>query len=100
MQVAHLERGGDYLTVKDNQVVSIHPSTCLTDRPEWIVYNEVVLTNKQYVRTVTAVKGEWLVNIAPEYYDLSNFPEGSARTQLERLFERKRFTEKRKDGKK
>ena len=29
MQVAHLERTGHYLTVKDNQVVQLHPSTCL-----------------------------------------------------------------------
>lgn len=35
MQVAHLERGGNYLTVKDNQVVYLHPSTCLDHKPEW-----------------------------------------------------------------
>lgn len=35
LQVAHLERGGNYLTVKDNQVVYLHPSTCLDHKPEW-----------------------------------------------------------------
>lgn len=35
MQVAHLERNGQYLTVKDNQVVHLHPSTCLDHKPEW-----------------------------------------------------------------
>jgi hypothetical protein len=35
VQVAHLERGGNYLTVKDNQVVYLHPSTCLDHKPEW-----------------------------------------------------------------
>lgn len=35
MQVAHLERGGNYLTVKDNQTVHLHPSTCLDHKPEW-----------------------------------------------------------------
>merc|ERR1711871_337748 len=29
MQVAHLERTGKYLTVKDNQTVDLHPSTAL-----------------------------------------------------------------------
>ncbi|KAG8235870.1 hypothetical protein J437_LFUL016477 [Ladona fulva] len=35
MQVAHLERTGHYLTIKDNQVVQLHPSTCLDHKPEW-----------------------------------------------------------------
>jgi len=35
LQVAHLERGGNYLTVKDNQAVYLHPSTCLDHKPEW-----------------------------------------------------------------
>ena len=36
-QVAHLERTGHYLTVKDNQMVYLHPSTCLDHKPEWYV---------------------------------------------------------------
>ena len=35
MQVAHLEKTGHYLTVKDNQMVHLHPSTCLENKPEW-----------------------------------------------------------------
>ncbi|KRX87940.1 putative pre-mRNA-splicing factor ATP-dependent RNA helicase DHX15 [Trichinella pseudospiralis] len=53
MQVAHLERNGSYLTVKDNQVVQLHPSTVLDHKPEWVLYNEFVLTSKNYIRTVT-----------------------------------------------
>jgi hypothetical protein len=37
VQVAHLERSGTYLTVKDNQQVHLHPSTCLGQKPEWYV---------------------------------------------------------------
>ena len=33
MQTAHLERNGHYLTLKDEQVVMIHPSTCLDNKP-------------------------------------------------------------------
>lgn len=89
MQVAHLERGGHYLTVKDNQSVIFFPSTCLDARPEWVLFNEFVKTTKQYIRTVTAIKGEWLIDIAPSYYDLRNFPEGAARNQLEVLYKQK-----------
>jgi len=61
LQVAHLERTGHYLTVKDNQVVQLHPSTCLDHKPEWVLYNEFVLTTKNYIRTVTDIKAEWYV---------------------------------------
>jgi HrpA-like RNA helicase len=56
VQVAHLERTGHYLTVKDNQVVQLHPSTCLDHKPDWVIYNEFVLTTKNYIRTVTDIK--------------------------------------------
>lgn len=89
MQVAHLEKSGHYLTIKDNQVVAMHPSTCITHKPEWILYNEFVLTSKNFVRTVTQVRGEWLVELAPGYYDVAQFPKSEARTQLERISSRK-----------
>ena len=89
MQTAHLEKSSSYLTIKDNQSVQLHPSTCLDDKPEWVLYNEFVLTSKSYIRTVTRVKGEWLIEIAPHYYQLSNFPaEGGAKRSLEQLYER------------
>mmetsp|Transcript_82589 Transcript_82589/g.130097 ORF Transcript_82589/g.130097 Transcript_82589/m.130097 type:complete len:708 (-) Transcript_82589:50-2173(-) len=89
MQVAHLEKSGHYLTVKDNQVVALHPSTCIQHKPEWVLYNEFVLTSKNFVRTVTQVRGEWLLEIAPSYYNVSEFPKSEAKAQLERLKSRK-----------
>uniref|UniRef100_A0A183T8P2 OB_NTP_bind domain-containing protein n=1 Tax=Schistocephalus solidus TaxID=70667 RepID=A0A183T8P2_SCHSO len=86
--VAHLERTGHYLTVKDNQVVQLHPSTVLDHKPEWVLYNEFVLTTKNYIRTVTEIKPDWLVRIAPQYYDMTNFPECEAKRILERCVHR------------
>ncbi|KAJ0976429.1 hypothetical protein J5N97_018394 [Dioscorea zingiberensis] len=97
MQVAHLERTGHYLTVKDNQVVHLHPSNCLDHKPEWVIYNEFVLTSRNFIRTVTDIRGEWLIDVAPHYYDLSNFPPCEAKRVLERLYS-KREKEK-ADGK-
>ncbi|KAH8389917.1 hypothetical protein KR200_003947 [Drosophila serrata] len=88
MQVAHLERTGHYLTIKDNQNVQLHPSTCLDHKPDWVIYNEFVLTTKNYIRTVTDVKPEWLLSLAPQYYDLNNFPQCEAKRQLELLQQR------------
>eukprot|EP00731_Ephydatia_muelleri_P034453 Em0060g11a len=86
MQVAHLERSGHYLSVKDNQVVQLHPSTCLDHKPEWVLYNEFVLTTKNYIRTCVDIKPEWLIKIAPQYYELSNFPQCEAKRQLEKIY--------------
>ncbi|KAJ1934228.1 hypothetical protein GGF37_006445, partial [Kickxella alabastrina] len=85
MQVAHLERNGQYLTVKDNQIVLLHPSSVLERKPEWVVYNEFVLTKRHYIRTVTEVKPEWLLEIAPHYYDLSAFPPCEGKRILEKI---------------
>ncbi|XP_075646527.1 putative pre-mRNA-splicing factor ATP-dependent RNA helicase DEAH2 [Castanea sativa] len=90
MQVAHLERTGHYLTVKDNQVVHLHPSNCLDHKPEWVIYNEDVQTNSNYIRTVTYIRGEWIIDIAPHYYDLTNFPLCEAKRVLEKLYKKRK----------
>ncbi|CAF2472656.1 unnamed protein product [Rotaria sp. Silwood2] len=98
MQVAHLEKTGHYLTIKDNQIVQLHPSTVLDHKPEWVLYNEFVLTTKNYIRTVTDIKPEWLLTIAPQYYELSSLPDGEAKRQLIHLYQRmenKRNTQQR-----
>ena len=59
MQVSHRERNGSYLTIKDNQIVYLHPSTVLEHKPDWVIYNEFVLTTKNYIRTVTEIRPEW-----------------------------------------
>ena len=51
-----------------------------------VVYQEFVLTSRNYIRTVTDIKGEWLIDIAPHYYDVQNFPNGDARRALERIY--------------
>lgn len=86
-------------------MVQLHPSTCLDHRPDWVIYNEFVLTTKNYIRTVTDIKrklcfccflqliliilfkisADWLLKIAPQYYDLQNFPQCEAKRQLEAL---------------
>jgi pre-mRNA-splicing factor ATP-dependent RNA helicase DHX15/PRP43 len=88
MQVAHKQRTGDYLTVKDNQIVYIHPSSVVDSRPEWVIFEEFALTTKNYIRTVTATSVDWLVELAPHYFDLENFPECEAKGELESAYSR------------
>ncbi|VDL67253.1 unnamed protein product [Nippostrongylus brasiliensis] len=85
MQVAHLQPNGHYVTVKDNQLVDLHPSTVLDHKPEWVLYNEFVLTTKNFIRTVTDVRPEWLLTIAPQYFDPSIVPEGDIKQKLQNV---------------
>jgi pre-mRNA-splicing factor ATP-dependent RNA helicase DHX16 len=88
---ARLQRDGTYKTVKNPQTVHIHPSSGLAEvRPRWVVYHELVLTTKEFMRQVTELKPEWLVEIAPHYYQLKDvedsgtkkLPKGQERAAL------------------
>ncbi|KAL4242388.1 DEAD box helicase family protein [Abortiporus biennis] len=83
MQVAHKGAGEvAYVTVKVPEVVSLHPSCGLSGESEWVLFDEFVLTGGAYVRTVTAVKPEWLLEFAPKYYDINSFPNGKMKNAL------------------
>lgn len=100
MQVAKREGNGKtYITVKDDQNVLLHPSTVLGQDAEWVVYNEFVLTTKNYIRTVTAVKPEWLLDIAPIYYNVNEFKKGDVRTGLMQADQRMKRKQALKAGK-
>ncbi|KAI0739564.1 pre-mRNA-splicing factor ATP-dependent RNA helicase PRP43 [Daedaleopsis nitida] len=94
MQVAHKEgEKNAYLTVKDNQVVSLHPSCGLDATPEWVIFNEFVLTTKPYIRTVSEVRPEWLMEYAPMYFDLLTFPDGEMERTLMRVQKKRTLKE-------
>lgn len=69
-QVARRDRSGDtYHTIKHRQLVHLHPSSCLMEnKPEWVLYHELVLTSKEFIRQVSEVDPEWLLEIAPFYF--------------------------------
>lgn len=91
MQVAHKKEGekGNYLTVKDNQDVGLHPSCGLDTQPEWVLFNEFVLTTRPYIRTVSEVRPEWLLEYAGNYFDLSTFPDGETKRSLQRVINKR-----------
>ncbi|OAA63074.1 pre-mRNA splicing factor ATP-dependent RNA helicase PRP43 [Cordyceps fumosorosea ARSEF 2679] len=100
MQVAMKESSGKiYRTVKDDQAVLIHPSTVLRTEFDWVVYHEFVLTSKQYIRTCTGIRPEWLLDIAPTYYDPETVDQPDIKRALVRAAEKKRRKAAMKAGK-
>ncbi|KAL4081036.1 P-loop containing nucleoside triphosphate hydrolase protein [Scleroderma citrinum] len=83
MQVAYKgDEMGNYITVKDNQVVQLHPCCGLRTQPQWVIFNDFILTTRPYIRTVTEVRAEWLLEYAPVYYDLTTFQDGKMKKAL------------------
>ncbi|KAI0804502.1 P-loop containing nucleoside triphosphate hydrolase protein [Irpex lacteus] len=86
MQVAHREgEKNGYITVKDNQIVNLHPSCGLDNQPEWVIFNEFVLTTRPYIRTVTQIQPEWLLELAPAYYNLSEWKDAEYTRVLKKV---------------
>jgi ATP-dependent RNA helicase DHX8/PRP22 len=57
----------------DANVVYIHPSSALFNRqPEWVVYHEIVMTTKEYMREATTIDPKWLVEFAPDFFRLAD----------------------------
>jgi HrpA-like RNA helicase len=65
------QAGVRYQTVMESIETRIHPSSWLSRRdpmPEWIVFNELVLTSKKYLKCVAAVDQKWLPEFAPTLF--------------------------------
>jgi pre-mRNA-splicing factor ATP-dependent RNA helicase DHX16 len=60
---ARIDKGGGYRTTKNNHTVYMHPSSGLIGMqppPRFILYYELVLTTKEYMRQCMPIEGSWL----------------------------------------
>ena len=66
--------------------VYIHPSSALFNRaPEWLIYNTLLLTTREYAQTVTAVEPKWLVEVAPQFFKVADANKISKRKKQEKI---------------
>ncbi|KAL6909797.1 hypothetical protein ACP4OV_001456 [Aristida adscensionis] len=83
---ARKDPNGGYRTLADHQQVYIHPSSALFhQQPQWVIYHEIVMTTKEYMREVTAVDPRWLVELAPRFYRTVDATKISKRKRQERI---------------
>ncbi|KAI8889376.1 P-loop containing nucleoside triphosphate hydrolase protein [Backusella circina FSU 941] len=75
LQVARLQGSGYYQIVKDLQNVRIHPSSTISfkNKPSVLLYNEITMSKRNYIRTCTAIQSEWLYEIGLKYYVRNSF---------------------------
>lgn len=84
--VAKKDQIEGYKTLLDGQTVFIHPSSSLFNKsPEWVVYHELVLTSKEYMREVCSIDPKWLVDVADRYFKISDSNTLSKRKRNEKI---------------
>lgn len=77
---ARIDKGGGFRTTKNNHTVYMHPSSgliAMQPPPRFILYYELVLTSKEYMRQCMPIEGSWL----SERESLSPILSGQAMTQ-------------------
>lgn len=83
---ARMHHDGTYRTVRDGHKLAIHPTSVLyTEKPpNWVIFNEVVQTSKDYMRDITVIDPQWLYELAPHYYQFGTESEiAKKRAKLE-----------------
>uniref|UniRef100_T1GNP9 RNA helicase n=1 Tax=Megaselia scalaris TaxID=36166 RepID=T1GNP9_MEGSC len=78
--IAELQRDNFYLTLSSRQRAKIHPSSVLSgkSRPALIIFTEIVATDRNFLRTVTAIEPEWVEEVVPNYPFLSRLRQSNS----------------------
>lgn len=75
-----------YKTIVEHQPVFIHPSSSIfQQQPDWVIYHELILTTKEYMREVLAIDPKWLVELAPRFFKSADAHRLSRRKRMERI---------------
>jgi ATP-dependent RNA helicase DHX8/PRP22 len=75
-----------FKTLVEGQTVYIHPSSALFQHnPDTVIYHELVLTSREYMRNVMAVDAKWLVDLAPKFYKQADHDNLSKRRKEEKI---------------
>jgi pre-mRNA-splicing factor ATP-dependent RNA helicase DHX15/PRP43 len=74
-----------YQSMKDGVRAIVYPTSVLKHRPQFVVYNELVMTSNTYVRTITSLSDDWIIDACPAYFDLEDFDDGLVKNALKNL---------------
>jgi pre-mRNA-splicing factor ATP-dependent RNA helicase DHX16 len=83
--VARLGRSGEYQTVKQHKTVYVHPSSVMSKDekpPPWVVYFELAFTSKEFMRQVAPIQPEWLIELAPHYFQESDVQDSQKKKKM------------------
>ncbi|TVY82252.1 putative ATP-dependent RNA helicase DHX35 [Lachnellula suecica] len=69
---AKMQPDGTFKNVAGGTILHAHPSSLMFNRKaDWVIFHEVMETgNKTFIRDVTKIEKNWLVEYAPEFYKI------------------------------
>jgi len=70
---AKLKGIGEYVNLLGGMPSNLHPSSSLYGMgytPDYVVYHELVMTTREYMRCVTSIDGNWLEELAPTFFSV------------------------------
>jgi pre-mRNA-splicing factor ATP-dependent RNA helicase DHX38/PRP16 len=76
---AKLKGIGEYVNLRSGMPCHLHPTSALFGMgftPDYLVYHELVMTTKEYMRTVTAVDPHWLAELGPMFFSVKDLTNG------------------------
>ncbi|KAI5868453.1 ATP-dependent RNA helicase DHX8 [Durotheca rogersii] len=75
-----------YKTLVEGTPVYLHPSSALFGKQaEWVIYDTLVLTTKEYMHCTTSIEPKWLVSAAPTFFKVAPTDKLSKRRKAERI---------------
>eukprot|EP01090_Pellita_catalonica_P009955 TRINITY_DN2116_c0_g1_i1.p1 TRINITY_DN2116_c0_g1~~TRINITY_DN2116_c0_g1_i1.p1 ORF type:complete len:515 (+),score=75.24 TRINITY_DN2116_c0_g1_i1:124-1545(+) len=61
--------GNSFKTLVGNKIVQTHPSSSLFGkRPLCVIFDQLVMTKRKYMRGVSVIQPQWLTTLAPSFY--------------------------------
>jgi len=70
---ARLKGVGEYVNMLSAIPCNLHPSSSLFGlgyTPDHVIYHELVMTSREYMKCTTAVDGEWLAELGPMFFSI------------------------------
>lgn len=70
---ARMQPDGTFRNIEGGTVLHAHPSSLMFNRKsDWVIFHEIMETSdKTFIREITKIEKTWLVEYAPEFYQLS-----------------------------
>lgn len=69
--IAKRDNNEGYKTLQEQTQVYIHPSSSIKNNSQYVLYNNILNTTKEYMVHVTAIEPKWLVEISPEFFEIN-----------------------------
>ena len=89
---AKIKGVGEYVNLLQAMPANLHPSSALFGlgyTPDYVVYHELVLTSKEFMRCVTAVDPHWLADLGSIFFSVKeSYADRVAKRKSDKLHEK------------